>query len=89
MINSMSGTSAAAAAVSASQVKRIPSLLYGTAWKGEVTASLVLQAFANGFRGVDVSGQRKHYREDLVGEAILNVEKELGIKREEVWIQSK
>lgn len=85
----MSGSSAAAAAVSASQVKRIPSLLYGTAWKGEVTTSFVLQAFANGFRGVDVAGQKKHYREDLVGEAIAIAEKDLGIRRDEIWIQSK
>ena len=84
-----SAAAAAAAAVSASQVKRIPSLLYGTAWKGEATTSLVLQAFANGFRGVDVSGQREHYREELVGEAIAIAEKDLGIKREDLWIQSK
>lgn len=84
---------AAAAAVAAphhfSKLATIPSLLYGTAWKGEATASLVLQAFASGFKGVDTAGQPKHYREELVGTAIEEAEKQLGIGRELLWIQTK
>lgn len=74
---------------SSSQVGEIPLLLYGTAWKGEATTSLTLQAFAAGFRGVDVAGQRKHYREDLVGEAVHAAKEELGIERSHLWLQSK
>jgi diketogulonate reductase-like aldo/keto reductase len=50
---------------------------------------LTLQAFASGFRGVDVAGQRKHYREDLVGEAVHAAKEELGIDRIQLWLQSK
>ncbi|KDN40965.1 Aldo/keto reductase [Tilletiaria anomala UBC 951] len=67
----------------------MPKILYGTAWKGDATASLVRQAFRAGFRGVDTAGQRKHYREDLVGEGIALARRELGLKREDIWIQTK
>lgn len=72
-----------------SQVPKIPPLLYGTAWKGEATSALVLEALAAGFRGVDVAGQRKHYREDLVGAAILQADADLGISRDKIWVQTK
>jgi diketogulonate reductase-like aldo/keto reductase len=74
---------------SLSKVARIPPLLYGTAWKGEATTSLVLQAFASGFKGIDTAAQRKHYREDLVGVAVEEAEKKLGIGRESLWLQTK
>ena len=44
--------------------------IYGTAWKKDRTASLVLDAVAGGFRGFDVAAQPKRYREDLVGVAL-------------------
>lgn len=68
---------------------RIPPLLYGTAWKGDTTTALVMQAFAAGFRGIDTAGQRKHYREDLVGAAIAKADSELDLPREKLWIQTK
>jgi diketogulonate reductase-like aldo/keto reductase len=74
---------------SLSKLSKIPPLLYGTAWKGEATTSLVLQAFASGFRGIDTAAQRKHYREDLVGVAVEQAESELGIARELLWLQTK
>lgn len=67
----------------------IPPILYGTAWKGEATSQLVVLALRCGFRGLDVAGQRKHYREDLVGEGIQIAKRDLGIKRKDLWLQSK
>jgi diketogulonate reductase-like aldo/keto reductase len=74
---------------SLSKLSRIPPLLYGTAWKGEATTGLVLKAFVSGCRGIDTAAQRKHYREDLVGSAVEQAEKELGIGRESLWLQTK
>lgn len=34
-------------------------MLYGTAWKGAQTTSLVVQAVLQGFRGIDTAGQPK------------------------------
>ena len=47
-----------------------PPFLYGTAWKEERTATLVSQALAEGFRGIDTANQRRHYHEAAVGAAI-------------------
>lgn len=47
-----------------------PSFIYGTAWKKDETAALVSRAIRSGFNGFDTAGQPKHYREDLVGQAI-------------------
>jgi diketogulonate reductase-like aldo/keto reductase len=77
------------AAYALSTLSKIPPLLYGTAWKGEATTSLVLQAFASGFKGIDTAGQPKHYKEDLVGVAIEQAEKQLGLRREALWLQTK
>jgi diketogulonate reductase-like aldo/keto reductase len=77
------------AAYAVSKLGKIPSLLYGTAWKGEATAGLVITAVAAGFKGIDTAAQRKHYREDLVGVGIEQAEKELGISREMLWLQTK
>ena len=82
-------TTMSAPAYSLSKLAKIPPLLYGTAWKGEATTSLVLQALASGFQGIDTAAQRKHYREDLVGEAVAEAEKQLGITRERLWLQTK
>jgi diketogulonate reductase-like aldo/keto reductase len=62
------------------------SFIYGTAWKNERTADLVVQALRAGFRGFDTAAQPKHYREDLVGEGIRKVIlEEGGLKREDVY----
>ena len=67
---------------------KMPKIIYGTAWKKERTTRLVELALRSGFRGVDTACQPKHYSEALVGEALLNMQHE-GIKREEVFIQTK
>lgn len=67
---------------------KMPKLIYGTAWKKERTVELVQQAVTMGFRGIDTACQPKHYREDLVGEALSRLYAD-GFKREELFIQTK
>ncbi|UOH83656.1 hypothetical protein LQV05_006390 [Cryptococcus neoformans] len=67
----------------------MPRIMYGTAWKKERTAELVCQAVKAGFRGIDTACQPKHYREDLVGQAIKSLISEGVVKREELYIQTK
>lgn len=67
---------------------KLPNMIYGTAWKKESTAQLVTEAIQIGFRGVDTACQPKHYREDLVGVGLKNAF-ESGIKREDIFIQTK
>ncbi|KAJ7072036.1 NADP-dependent oxidoreductase domain-containing protein [Mycena amicta] len=64
-------------------------MIYGTAWKEHRTASLVVAAVLKGFRAIDTACQPKHYREDLVGEALLALQTQHGIKREEIFLQTK
>lgn len=61
-------------------------LIYGTAWKGEKTGELVIQAFRCGYRSFDTAAQPKHYREDLVGEAIRKILAEGVIERSELFV---
>lgn len=62
-------------------------LIYGTAWKRDDTASYVLRAIRSGFRAFDTACQPKHYREELVGEAIRQafVEGTLTDRRD-IWV---
>lgn len=62
-----------------------PKIIYGTAWKGQKTASLVEMALKKGFRALDTACQPKHYQEDLVGEGI----KASGLARSELFLQTK
>jgi len=63
--------------------------LYGTAWKKERTLELVQRAVLAGFRGIDTACQPKHYREDLVGAAVRALGEEHGIRRDQLWLQTK
>ena len=65
-----------------------PQMIYGTAWKKERTAELVVQAVKAGFLGIDTACQPKHYHEAGVGEA-LKILQESGISRENLYIQTK
>ncbi|MDP3920366.1 MAG: aldo/keto reductase [Candidatus Omnitrophota bacterium] len=69
-------------------LKQIPPIIYGTAWKQEATAGLVKRAVAAGYRAIDTANQKRHYREDYVGDALLEL-KEQGIRREDLFLQSK
>lgn len=66
-----------------------PFLLYGTAWKKERTATLVNQAVHAGFRCIDTACQPKHYNEAGVGEGWSSAAFELGLTREDFFLQSK
>ena len=66
----------------------MPKLIYGTAWKKERTADLVVQAILCGFRGIDTACQPKHYEEALVGEALMRLST-MGIGRNELFVQTK
>ncbi|SCZ89831.1 BZ3500_MvSof-1268-A1-R1_Chr9g10611 [Microbotryum saponariae] len=66
-----------------------PAMLYGTAWKGARTTALVVQAVLAGFRGIDTACQPKHYRQELVGQAIEQLKTRHGINRDQLWIQTK
>jgi diketogulonate reductase-like aldo/keto reductase len=62
---------------------RVPTFLYGTAWKEEETAQLTRLALDAGFRGIDTANQRKHYHEAAVGEALA------GRDRDQLFLQTK
>jgi len=67
----------------------MPRLIYGTAWKKEATAPLVVSAVLAGFRGIDTACQPKHYYEKGVGEALQTLSRDHGIRREDLFIQTK
>lgn len=67
---------------------RVPSFLYGTAWKEDATESLVLGALTTGFRGIDTANQRKHYDEAGVGRGLARA-LDTGIRRDELFLQTK
>ncbi|MCE9527500.1 MAG: aldo/keto reductase [Planctomycetales bacterium] len=68
---------------------RLPSFLYGTAWKEDRTQSLVELALEQGFRGIDTANQRKHYFEAAVGQAIAAAVKRGLVRREDLFLQTK
>jgi len=64
-------------------------LVYGTAWKKDETARLVQMAIRNGFRHVDTACQPKHYNEPGVGQGWTKAASELGLKRTDLYLQTK
>ena len=67
---------------------KMPRIIYGTAWKKNRTADLVVKAIQAGFRGIDTACQPKHYDEPLVGAALHRL-KDRGIEREALFLQTK
>jgi diketogulonate reductase-like aldo/keto reductase len=67
----------------------IPRFIYGTAWKENETQACVFSALSAGFRAIDTANQRKHYFEEGVGLALTQAYSELGLKREDIFLQSK
>jgi len=67
---------------------RMPRIIYGTAWKKDLTAKLVEQAVGLGFRGIDTACQPKHYNEAGVGDGVA-ASLSRGIARSELYLQSK
>jgi len=68
---------------------RVPTLVYGTAWKEGETARLATMAIDAGFRGIDTANQRRHYFEAGVGEALASALAAGRLKREDVFLQTK
>ena len=66
----------------------VPSFMYGTAWKKEVTTQLVQLAVATGFTAIDTANQLIHYQEALVGEALLALAQQ-GVTRDQLFLQTK
>jgi diketogulonate reductase-like aldo/keto reductase len=67
---------------------KMPPIIYGTAWKKDRTADLVVKAIRSGFRGIDTACQPKHYNEPQVGTALHRL-KDHGIEREDLFLQTK
>jgi diketogulonate reductase-like aldo/keto reductase len=67
---------------------KMPRIIYGTAWKKDRTADLVVKAIQAGFRGIDTACQPRHYNEPLVGTALYRL-KDHGIEREDLFLQTK
>ena len=65
------------------------SMIYGTAWKAEKTADCVTKALKAGFRCIDTAAQPKHYREDLVGDAVRDCIDSGLVRREDIYLQTK
>jgi diketogulonate reductase-like aldo/keto reductase len=63
--------------------------MYGTAWKEERTAELTRLAIDAGFRAIDTANQRRHYVEAAVGEAVAGRIAEGGLRREDLFLQTK
>jgi diketogulonate reductase-like aldo/keto reductase len=66
-----------------------PYLLYGTAWKKDDTARLVSEAVKSGFRFIDTACQPKHYNEPGVGNGWTAAAQELGLSRQDFFLQTK
>ncbi len=67
---------------------KFPSFIYGTAWKEDATADLVVTAVSTGFTAIDTANQPRHYQEHLAGEALLRLT-DKGINCEDLFLQSK
>jgi diketogulonate reductase-like aldo/keto reductase len=72
----------------APETVRIPTFIYGTAWKKDATSSLVKSAVHAGFRAIDTANQPRHYNEPQVGEA-LDALTASGVSRESLFLQTK
>jgi len=68
---------------------RVPTFLYGTAWKEDATAGLTRTALDAGFRGIDTANQRRHYHEAGVGEALKDALGSGRLRRDDVFLQTK
>lgn len=68
---------------------KMPKIIYGTAWKKDLTASLLEQAIMMGFRGIDTACQPKHYHEPGVGEGLKACISNGVITRPELYLQTK
>jgi diketogulonate reductase-like aldo/keto reductase len=76
-------------AMPSEELSRVPTFLYGTAWKEERSGALTELALRNGFRGIDTANQRRHYFEAGVGEALTAAYRDGVVARADVFLQTK
>eukprot|EP00959_Pyramimonas_sp_CCMP1952_P398599 8352173-Pyramimonas_sp.AAC.3 len=67
----------------------VPSIMYGTAWKGVRTQIHVSEALEAGFRAIDTANQGKHYNEFGVGRAITRAIEQGIVSRDQLFLQTK
>jgi diketogulonate reductase-like aldo/keto reductase len=67
---------------------KMPKIIYGTAWKKELTNQYVYNALESGFKGIDTACQPKHYNEKGVGEGFSNFLKN-SKNRKDFFLQTK
>ena len=83
------GITGGSATASSNRIVRVPGgIVYGTAWRGEATASLAWTAFEAGFRAFDTANQPRHYNESALG-ALVRMAAERGVPRSALWLQTK
>jgi diketogulonate reductase-like aldo/keto reductase len=68
---------------------RVPTFMYGTAWKDDQTRRLTALALATGFTAIDTANQRRHYHEAGVGEGIADFLQAHGGDRQGLFLQTK
>jgi diketogulonate reductase-like aldo/keto reductase len=68
---------------------RIPTFLYGTAWKEDQTGELTAMAIESGFSGIDTANQRCHYNEAGVGKGLELGLSKTGLQRGDLFLQTK
>jgi diketogulonate reductase-like aldo/keto reductase len=68
---------------------RVPSFLYGTAWKEQETQRLTELALRQGFRGIDTANQRRHYDEAAVGRVVAAAVEGGLLARKDLFLQTK
>ncbi len=68
---------------------KVPRFFYGTAWKEGRTEELSRLAVEAGFLAIDTANQRKHYYEEGVGKALMQILQSGTKKREDLFIQTK
>lgn len=68
---------------------KIPTFIYGTAWKEGRTQELTEAALAAGFLGIDTANQRLHYHEAGVGKAVESILNQGWLSRSDLFLQTK
>jgi diketogulonate reductase-like aldo/keto reductase len=68
---------------------RVPTFLYGTAWKEDRTPVLTELALRAGFRGIDTANQRRHYFEAGVGQGLAAAYRAGIVTRADLFLQTK
>ena len=68
---------------------KVPTFLYGTAWKEDQTQRLTELALMSGFTGIDTANQRQHYYEKGVGQGVHAHLNRNELKRDKLFLQTK